>query len=91
MTSVIASATILADAPHCCYYHDRHIYGDPTSNDALLHLVEPSLIDMHSKLISATTSIYDEPNQRLEVVPARRTFIDTEYHRALTADSLSEI
>ena len=64
--SVIASTTILADIPHCQYFSCHHIYQNPMSDEALLHSIEPSLIDLNTRLISTTTSIHEKTNQHPE-------------------------
>jgi hypothetical protein len=68
----------------------RYEYLDPTSDEALLHSINPSLINLKEQMSNRTinqTMTYDKD---LEDVLARRTFVSNERHSKITADLLAE-
>ena len=59
-----------------------HAYVIPDSDDAILHQIEPSLVELRERCIKAL-QVGDD-------VPARRTFVSTDRHNRTTAIELSE-
>ena len=57
-------------------------YVDPTSNDSLLHQIDPSLADLDTRIISALTH---------QDLPVRPTLVSTERHNNATVSKLSEM
>ena len=68
-------------------------YADPTSDEAHIHGIDPSLTDLKEQLLSkinrgiSTTSSYDPD---FEDAPDRRTFVSTDRHTQVNADTLAE-
>ena len=67
-----------------------HYYYDPTSDEALLHSIDTSLLStpsLHDTLNSTRISQLDaDPHDR----PTRHTFVSNERHQRATAETLSE-
>lgn len=83
------------DHPFSTYEEVRYSYLHPSSTDAILHSIQPSLV-MLSEIMSDVNS---EANNNNIIgddyvipsdVPARRTFISHERHRSTTAMNLAE-
>ena len=55
-------------------------------DEYLLHTVEPTLVELRERLISAI----DISPTRLDDIPARRTFVSHDRHSSLTAESIAE-
>jgi hypothetical protein len=68
----------------------RYEYMDPTSDEALLHSINPSLINFKEQMSNRTINQTTTYNKDLEDVPARRTFVSNERHFKITADLLAE-
>jgi hypothetical protein len=70
----------------------RHYeYTDPTSDESLLHSINPCLTNFREQLISRSvneTSTQYDPD--LEDVSARRTDVSTEGHTQVTAERLAD-
>jgi hypothetical protein len=65
-------------------------YLDPTSDEALLHAINPSLTHMTELMTHwsfGETTTYDKD---LEDTPARTTFVSTESHSTIMADHVDE-
>ena len=66
---------------------DVHGYELGGTDDYLLHSVDPTLIGLRERIIESTT--VEEWHH--EDVPSRRTFISTERHKKLSAESISDL
>ena len=72
------------------YDNSHYAYHDPTSDEALLHSINPCLIEAKELMIkqvrfeSQLTAVPDD-------VPARHTFISLERHNKISAESLAEM
>jgi hypothetical protein len=70
---------------------NHYEYTDPTSDESLLHAINPCLVNLRAHLLSRTikqtTPKYDHD---LEDVPARHTYVSTERHSKVTSDNLAE-
>jgi hypothetical protein len=64
----------------------QYEYLDPSSDEALLHSIDPSFVHLRERLIAKTTR-YDKD---LEDAPARRTFVSTDRHSKITSDHIAE-
>ena len=70
---------------------NHYDYIDPTSDESLIHSSEPSYIDLKERLISKLkTSQVGQVQYNFEDIPEKRTFVSTERHMKLTAESISE-
>ena len=69
------------------HVHDVYAYTDPSSDEAILSEITPSLVQLKEMCIAQiNTNEHDN-----ESFPARRTFVSRKRHAELTADSLSEL
>ena len=59
-------------------------YIDPSTDELILNEVNPCLVSL--KELTVVTQSHSK-----EIYPARRTFINTDRHKSLTAESLSEL
>ena len=66
--------------------HEQFEYLDPTSDEAILSEISPSLVQFKELTINKV-QIKQHPN---EVIPGKRSFINRERHAELTSKSLSE-
>jgi hypothetical protein len=64
----------------------QYEYLDPSSDEALLHSIDPSFVNLRERLIAKTTR-YD---QDLEDAPARQTFVSTERHSKITSGHIAK-
>ena len=71
---------------------DKSMYYDPSSDEAILHSIEPSLIKLNELITMRRIATIDTSELEFDHLdaPARRTFISTERHKKATALSLSE-
>ena len=53
------------------------LYKEPSSDEAILHSINPITVEMKERCINKITTIYDE-SIRPEDIPARRTFVSHE-------------
>jgi len=71
--------------------YDRYEYVDPSSDDALMDTIDPSLVRLGERLhasqrmVSQVDTIYDHTD-----APARRTFVSDERHTKATAETIAE-
>ena len=66
---------------------DVHEYDLDASDEYLLHSLEPSLVELKERIIK---SVELEPRHH-EDVPSRRTFVSTERHNRLSAESIADL
>ena len=74
--------------------HEIYRYVDPSSDEAILNEVNPVLIQMTERIISKTEindSHVISDDREMDDVPSRRTFVSTERHKRISAESLSEL
>lgn len=62
----------------------KYKYHDPTSDESILHQLNPSLVSMKELMVSAIHTDF-------EGVPARQTYVSKERHKKLTAKSISDL
>ena len=65
----------------------RYAYKDPSSDEAILSGITPSLVQL-KELCIANININAHPNEEF---PGRRTFVSCKRHMQLTAEALSEL
>ena len=73
--------------------HNFYEYIDPTDDEALIHTVEPSYINLKERLISKISTSCSNISQVQydhQDIPEPKTFISSERHAKLTAESISE-
>ena len=91
-TTVCISSHKSVITPYCYSTEQQYIY--PSTNDddyTLLHSVDPSLADPIPLILSQVAQDMAENDYQPERIPARRTFIDRNRHRAHTAQSIAEM
>lgn len=62
------------------------LYADPTSDEAILSEISPSLIQLKELAVKSVT-VQQHPN---EVIPGKRSFVSKDRHTPLSTESLSE-
>ena len=63
----------------------RYEYLDPSSDEALLHEINPSLVPVERHQLSQIETVYEQTD-----VPARRTFVSNERHAKVSAELVAE-
>ena len=66
-----------------------HEYINPTSDEALLHSIEPSMVKLGEMISAKHTEALKYRDKSMDI-PARRSFVSTERHKTATAETLSE-
>lgn len=71
---------------------NKSMYYDPSSDDAIIHSIEPSLIKLKELITMRQIASVETSNIEFEHLdaPARRTFISNERHKKANALTLSE-
>lgn len=69
----------------------NYTYQDPTSDEAVLHSIDPSLTDLDTRVLAQAQLGTPADNYNVEQdVPQRRTFISNDRHSRVSHDVLAE-
>jgi hypothetical protein len=68
----------------------RYEYLDPTSDEALLHSINPSLVSLKEQISVRSIRQATTYDRDLEDTPARHTFVSTERHSKISAELIAE-
>ena len=75
------------DNPYSTIHKYHRSYMDPTSDEAILNNINPSLVQLKELMLSKI----NVQDSELTDIPARRTFISNKRHLKLSAESISEL